>query len=93
MEEPTTFVEFHLPPPEPLDKGERSGLVDSAIQRIHQSAGNLASLPDPKAHDGVRLAVQPKEMWMLLMARLASRGAEDRRKALTEYISVDFASR
>ena len=92
-EEPTTFVDFHLPPPAPLDTGERGGLVDSAIQRIYESAANLSSLPELKDNDGVKLAVSPKDMWMLLVARLASRGSEDRRKALVEYISADFASR
>ncbi|ORX39335.1 Symplekin tight junction protein C terminal-domain-containing protein [Kockovaella imperatae] len=92
-EEPTTFVEFRLPPPEPLDPSERTRLADSALQRIYQYASDLSALPDPKENDGIKLAVSPKDMWMLLVARMASRGPEDRRKALTEYVSADFASR
>lgn len=87
------FAEFKLPPPEPLDATEKSGVVDTAVQRIWTSAKDLAGLPDLPPSDATRIAVQPKEIWMLLLARLATRGAEIDRKALCNYVAEDFAAR
>lgn len=70
-------------------------MVDIAVQRIWTSGGDLASLPDIvlPASDAVKIAVQPKEMWMLLLARLATRGADVKRKVISDYVVADFASR
>jgi symplekin len=94
-EEIMTFSDFKLPPPEPLDSSEKHGMVDIAVQRIWTSGGDLASLPDLvlPASDGVKVAVQPKEMWMLLLARLTTRGADVKRKVISDYVVSDFASR
>jgi symplekin len=32
-------------------------------------------------------------MWMLLLARLATRGADVKRKVISDYVVSDFASR
>lgn len=88
-----TFAEFHLPAPTSLESAERDELVDIAIQRIWQSGARLATLPDPPPSDGVRSAVQPKEMWMLLLARLATRASEAKRKMITKFVMADFAGR
>lgn len=87
------FAEFKLPPPEPLEAAERSGVVDTAVQRIWVSAKDLAGIPDLPPSDATRVAVQPKEIWMLLLARLATRGGEIDRKALSTYVAEDFATR
>jgi len=91
--EDVVFADFKLPPPEPLEDSEKSGLVDTAVARIWTSARDLAGLPDLPTSDGVKLAVQPKEMWMLLLARLATRGGELDRKVLCAFIAEDFAVR
>lgn len=67
--------------------------MTGALERICLSGDELAGLPDVDVKDGVALAVQPKEAWMLLMARLATRGLAGKRKAISEYISADFANR
>lgn len=87
------FAEFKLPPPAPLDATERSGVIDTAVQRIWTSAKDLAGLPDLPTSDAIKIAVQPKEIWMLLLARLATRGGEIDRKALCTYVAEDFATR
>ncbi|WVQ74393.1 hypothetical protein IAR50_003994 [Cryptococcus sp. DSM 104548] len=92
-EEPTTFTDIVLPPPEPLDPSDKEYILSSTIERIWQSGADLASLPDPKASDATRTAVQPKEMWMLLLARLATRGAEAKRRTISEFVLADFANR
>ena len=93
LEEPTTFVEFQLPPPEAIEPEERSEIVRSALERIWQAGSDLASLPNVDAGDGVKVAVQPKEMWMLLTARSSTRGGEDMQKALVDFVNADFAAR
>jgi symplekin len=93
VEEPIVFTEFHLPPPEPFDASEKDYLVDSALERIWGTGADLASLPNPKETDRVRMAVHPKEMWMMLLARLQTRGGEDKRKAISGYVVQDFAER
>jgi len=87
------FADFKLPPPEPLEDAEKTGLVDTAVERIWTSARDLAGLPDLPISDGVKLAVQPKEMWMLLLARLATRGGDLDRKVLSTFIADDFTVR
>lgn len=87
------FAEFKLPPPAPLDQTEKAGLADVAVRRIWTSAKDLATLPDLPASDAIRIAVQPKEIWMLLLSRLATRGADIDRQALCNYVAEDFASR
>jgi symplekin len=87
------FADFKLPPPEPLDPTEKSAVVDIAVQRIYTSAKDLAGIPDLPESDGVKLAVQPKELWMLLMARLATRGGDLDRKVLSNFVADDFAVR
>ena len=92
-EEAITLTEFHLPPPTAPEPAERDGIVDGAIERIWQSGDKLAALPDFELGDGVKLAVQPKELWMLLMARLATRGVETKRKTIISFVTADFAAR
>jgi symplekin len=92
-DEEVVFADFRLPPPEPLEAAEKTGIVDTAVQRIWTSAKDLAGLPDLPENDGVKLAVQPKEMWMLLLARLATRGGDLDRKVLGAFIAEDFAVR
>lgn len=91
-DEAITVTEFHLPPPGPLEASEKEELVTSALSRICLSGDELAGLPNIDVKDGVALAVQPKEAWMLLMARLATRGV-GKRKAVSDYISADFSNR
>ncbi|ODN76924.1 hypothetical protein L202_05498 [Cryptococcus amylolentus CBS 6039] len=92
-EEPTAFTDFVLPPPEPLDPSDKDYILSNTIERIWQSGADLASLPDPKETDAAKTAIQPKEMWMLLLARLATRGAEVKRKTISEFVLADFANR
>ena len=87
------FAEIALPPPESLDPEERDHLVEDAVRRIWSSGDDLAILPDFDPGDGIKLAVQPKEMWMLLLARMATRGPELKRKVLSEFVAADFAAR
>ncbi|GFZ47057.1 hypothetical protein JCM24511_04798 [Saitozyma sp. JCM 24511] len=91
-EEAITFAELELPPPEPLNPGDKEVVVRELLERIWISGADLAGLPEvPK--DGIKLAVQPKEMWMLLLARMSTRSPEARRKALSSFIAEDFAAR
>lgn len=92
-EEPTSFTDFVLPAPEPLDPSDKEFIFTDTIERIWQTGADLASLPDPKDSDATKLAVKPKEMWMLLLARLATRGADVKRKVICDFIIADFANR
>jgi symplekin len=75
-----------------LDAGDKEGVMRELLERIWASGADLAGLPEiPK--DGIKLAVQPKEMWMLLLARMSTRSPEARRKALSSFIAEDFAAR
>jgi symplekin len=91
-DEAITVTEFQLPAPGPLEPAEKEELVTGALSRICLSGDELAGLPNIDVKDGVALAVQPKEAWMLLMARLATRGA-GKRKAVSDYINADFSNR
>ncbi|TXT04952.1 hypothetical protein VHUM_04035 [Vanrija humicola] len=93
VEENVTIADFRLPPPEPLPEDEKNGIVDIAVKRIWDSGSELAHLADLKVSDGPRSAVQPKEMWMLLLARLSSRGREDKRQLIGEFVAKDFGVR
>lgn len=93
MEENVTIADFRLPPPEPLPADEKNGIVDVAVKRIWDSGSELSHLADLKVSDGPRSAVQPKEMWMLLLARLSSRGREDKRQLIGEFVAKDFGMR
>ena len=92
-EEIIAFADFTLPPPESVNPGEKDGLVNLTLERIWQSGDELASLPDLQPKDGTKVAVQPKEMWMLLLARLATRGPEVRRTIIADYVAADFSAR
>ncbi|KIR28658.1 symplekin [Cryptococcus deuterogattii LA55] len=92
-EEPTSFTDFVLPAPEPLEPSDKEFIFSDTIERIWQTGADLASLPDPKDSDATKLAVKPKEMWMLLLARLATRGADVKRKVICDFIIADFANR
>ncbi|CAD6567154.1 MAG: hypothetical protein TREMPRED_003351 [Tremellales sp. Tagirdzhanova-0007] len=87
------FVSNGLMKAPPLESVERDDLVNIALQRIWSSGAELAVLPDPQPSDEIKLAVQPKEMWMLLLARLATRGTEVKRKPITDFVVSDFARR
>ena len=87
------ITDFTLPPPDALESTERDELVTSAFERICLSGDELAGLPDIDPKDGVAIAVQPKEAWMLLLARLATRAPAGKRDAVAEYIAADFTAR
>ena len=92
-DEAITVTEFQLPAPSALDQSEKEELVTGALERICLSGDEMAGLPDVDVKDGVKLAVQAKEAWMLFMVRLATRGVAGKRKALADYISADFSAR
>lgn len=93
-DEAITVTEFHLPPPGPLDQSEKDELVLSAFERICLTGDELAGLPDVDVKDGVRMAVQAKEAWMLVLVRLATRGQQEgKRKIIADYVVSDFAAR
>lgn len=93
LDEAITFADFSLPPPEPLDPLEKDDILSELMERIWANGAVLADLPDDTSQsDGLRPAVQSKEMWMLLLARLATRGDVGKR-GLGEFITADFASR
>ncbi|BEI87101.1 hypothetical protein CcaverHIS002_0704470 [Cutaneotrichosporon cavernicola] len=93
LEEQVTITDFRLPPPEPLPLDEKTEIADSAVQRIWDTGSDLSHLADLKISDGPRAAVQPKEMWMLLLARISSRGGDDKRRLIGEFVARDFGSR
>ncbi|WVQ92978.1 hypothetical protein IAU59_000040 [Kwoniella sp. CBS 9459] len=98
-----TFSSFVLPPPEPLDAEEKEYVLSTAIERIWTAGTDLSSLsgaantPSTSSNesgtDGFQTAVKPKEMWMLLLARLATRGAETKRKTIADFVAADFVNR
>lgn len=92
-EEQITITDFKLPPPEPLPAEEKNSLADMAVRRIWDTGADLSHLADLKISDAPRTAVQPKEMWMLLLARVSSRGGDDKRRLLGEFVAKDFGSR
>ncbi|WWC63751.1 uncharacterized protein I303_106356 [Kwoniella dejecticola CBS 10117] len=99
-EMPVTFTSFELPPPTPLEPEDKSYVLSSALQRIWMTGADLSTLPDPKEEtDAIKLAVKPKEMWMLLLARLATRvngdgpTDQERRKAVADFVVEDFVNR
>lgn len=93
LEEQVTITDFRLPPPEPLPIDEKTEIADSAVQRIWDTGSDLSHLADLKLSDAPRTAVQPKEMWMLLLARISSRGGDDKRRLIGEFVARDFGSR
>lgn len=72
LDEAITFADFTLPPPAPLDPEEKDELLQTLIERIHSQGLTLTDLPIES--DGPKSVVQGKEMWMLLLARLGTRG-------------------
>lgn len=93
LEQQVTIADFRLPPPEPLPEQEKEEVVDFAVRRIWDTGADLSHLADLKISDAPRSAVQPREIWMLLLARLSSRGGEDKRKLIGEFVAKDFSSR
>lgn len=93
LEEQVTMVDFRLPPPEALPADEKEEIADWAVQRIWDTGSDLSHLADLKISDGPRTAVQPKEMWMLLLARISSRGGDDKRRLIGEFVAKDFGQR
>jgi symplekin len=92
LDEAITFADFALPPPEPLDQADKEEVLTSLMERIWTNGAVLADLPDDITEsDGLRPVVQSKEMWMLLLARLATRG--DVGRSIEEFVTADFASR
>ncbi|WVR08835.1 hypothetical protein IAU60_005893 [Kwoniella sp. DSM 27419] len=90
-----TFISFTLPPAEPLDSEEKEYVMSTALTRIWETGTDLSALPDTKVveTDAIAVAVKPKEMWMLLLARLATRGPDVKRKMISDFVVEDFASR
>ena len=65
-----------------------------ALERICLTGDELAGLPDVDVKDGVKLAVQAKEAWMLVLVRLATRGQQEgKRKMISDYVVKDFIAR
>lgn len=93
LDEPVMIADFRLPPPQALPEEDKNGIVDIAVQRIWDNGTELSHLADLKLSDAPRTAVQPKEMWMLLLARMSSRGGEDKRQVIGEFVAKDFAQR
>lgn len=93
LEQQVTIADFRLPPPEPLPETEKEEVVDYAVRRIWDTGADLSHLADLKISDAPRSAVQPREIWMLLLARISSRGGEDKRKLIGEFVAKDFSSR
>lgn len=92
-DEQVTITDFRLPPPEPLPTEEKNSIADFAVRRIWDTGADLSHLADLQISDGPKTAVQPKEMWMLLLARVSSRGGDDKRRLLGEFVSKDFSNR
>ena len=67
-------------------------MMNALVERIWTNGAELASLADVDI-DGRAARLQPKEMWMLILARLATRGEDYRRKAIVDFITQDFAAR
>ncbi|WVF65302.1 hypothetical protein IAT40_000026 [Kwoniella sp. CBS 6097] len=96
-----TFTSFTLPPPEPLDADEKEYVLSTAIERIWTTGADISSLPDNSVSasnketgtDAFQTAIKPREMWMLLLARLATRGAEAKRKTIADFVVADFVNR
>lgn len=120
---PLKFANWKLPPPRALTAQARKNLLISALKRIwtsgqdiEQQAFDISALEDQSEHR-IGLAdtessvtgrfVKPKAAWLLLVARLGSRGLvgtgqeagegngqlRDVRKALSDYIAEDFSNR
>jgi symplekin len=100
------FADFKLPPPQPPAPEYRDQMVETAISRIWQSGADLAagisSAPVESTNPGVTSAVKPRELWMLLVSRLATRGKSPRdgvegmerlQQMTCDYIAADFVKR
>lgn len=85
-------ADFVLPPPEPLDPAESSELADAMAERIYTARGDLDTLADLE-RDGRIAAIQPKEMWMLLLARMTTVTPETKRQVVAGFVSSDFTAR
>jgi hypothetical protein len=119
---PLQFLQFKLPPPEPLDAAAREKLMLTALERICISGREVQGRLSAVAGDGtsdevegnvdssrVGTTLNPREMWILLLSRLASRGMVDQgqgtdgktmgtmsartRKVVCEFVAEDFAAR
>jgi hypothetical protein len=117
---PVTYVEFSLPEVESLDRDARHQVVLQIIQRICQTGGEIQQQmandtdirmldEDSEAVTGIAgPMVSPKEMWILLLARMASRSTDDTlvknedgtssgddwiRQTLCDHIIEDFTTR
>lgn len=110
---PMRFIDFSLPEVESLDDQGRQEMVLQVMRRICKTGGDvqqqMAEETDVRMLDEDSEAIQglagpmisPKEMWVLLLARMASRSGENSsasdndwvRKALCDYVMEDFASR
>jgi hypothetical protein len=119
---PLEFLNFKLPPPEPLNEEVRESLMLTALQRICISGrdvqGRLSAVggdvtgdqvvgDEDAVHVGTTL--NPREMWILLLSRLASRGfdgsdvategntmatmSEKTRQSICDFVAADFAGR
>ncbi|CAE6402237.1 unnamed protein product [Rhizoctonia solani] len=65
---------FSLPTPRDLSDSARNGLVKSSVTRIWD-AGEEVLGRDVKGGSEVAVGLPPEEMWMLLIVRMISRGA------------------
>ncbi|KAF8757940.1 Symplekin tight junction protein C terminal [Rhizoctonia solani] len=65
---------FSLPAPKDLSDAARNGLVKSSVARIWD-AGEEVLGRDVKGGSEVAVGLPPEEMWMLLIVRMISRGA------------------
>jgi hypothetical protein len=87
---PMRFIDFSLPEVESLDDQGREEMVLQVMRRICKTGGDvqqqMAEETDVRMLDEDSEAIQglagpmisPKEMWVLLLARMASRSSEPR---------------
>jgi symplekin len=91
-DEAMIFTDIDLPAPEPLNPLEKDSVVADLVERMWSSGSELAGLPEIPS-DGLKAVVQPKDIWMLLLARMSTRSPETRRKAIADFVAADFAVR
>ncbi len=102
---PLKFHDFKLPPPEPLNEEARENLMLTALQRIcitgRDVQGRLSAVGADVSSEQVEgyddalrvgTTLNPREMWILLLSRLASRGIDGSEAAPAEGSSMAIMS-
>ena len=65
--------EFKLPPARELDENDREVIVQKAVTRIHEGAKDLVAYDTFDASDTLTAGIAPRELWMLVLIRMATR--------------------